>query len=75
MVIDRMSVLVLRRTRTAALFREDPALTDRVAALDAQLTALASAFDTYMDELQSGRRRFVPYEHLKLYGASAGRAD
>jgi Protein of unknown function (DUF4254) len=67
MVLDRLSVLVIRRTRTAAASVEDPACADRVPILDARLTTLTVALDSYLDELRTGRRRFVPYEHFKLY--------
>jgi Protein of unknown function (DUF4254) len=75
MVIDRITVLVIRRVRTAAMSPGEPEYAGRVPVLDSQLAALSAALDTYMEELRSGRRRFVPYEHLKLYGASARGED
>jgi Protein of unknown function (DUF4254) len=75
MVLDRLSVLVIRRARTAAASAEDPACADRLPLLEARLTTLTLALDTYLDELRSGRRRFVPYEHLKLYRSAAPSAE
>jgi hypothetical protein len=71
MVLDRLSVLVIRRARTASASSQDPAWADRVPLVESGLTTLALALDSYLDDLRSGRRRFVPYEHLKLY-RSAG---
>ncbi len=67
MVLDRLSVLVIRRARTAAASVQDPASADRVPILDSRLASLTLALDLYIDELRTGRRRFVPYEHFKLY--------
>ncbi len=63
MVLDRLSVLVIRRARTATM------CADRLPALDAQLAVLVEALDSYLEDLYAGRRRFVAYEHLKLYAA------
>jgi hypothetical protein len=68
MVLDRLSVLIIRRARTAAASRRDAAYAARGAALDAQLAALSAALDSYMDELRAGTRRFFRYQSLKLYG-------
>ncbi len=67
MVLDRLSVLVIRRVRTesASVARSDYA--GRLPELAARIAALSSAFDSYVDELQAGTRRFLPYEHFKLY--------
>jgi hypothetical protein len=68
MVLDRLSVLVIRRARTAAaLSSGDGRLADRLLMIDAQLAALTVAFDDYLEELRAGTRRFAAYEHLKLY--------
>ena len=75
MALDRLSVLVIRRARTAAAASRDPAFAERVPALEAQVAALSLAFDAYMDELRAGTKRFVPYEHLKLYRPSAASSD
>jgi Protein of unknown function (DUF4254) len=78
MVLDRLSVLVIRWVRTATASRGDPNLADRVRALEAQVGALSTALDSYMDELRAGTRRFLCYRSLKLYGsptAAAGSAN
>jgi hypothetical protein len=68
MVLDRLSVLVIRRARTASASARDATYEHRVAALDAQLAALSIALDSYMEEVRAGTRRFLRYESLKLYG-------
>jgi hypothetical protein len=74
MVLDRLSVLVIRRVRTAAASTTQSDFAGRLPELDARIAALSSAFDSYVDELQAGTRRFLPYEHFKLYrfGAAEG---
>ena len=73
MVVDRLSVLVIRRARTVSASARDDAYSDRVPALDAQLAALQAALDCYLDELRAGTRRFSAHEPLKLYlGPAAG---
>ena len=67
MVLDRLSVLVIRRARTAFASSANPAYADRIVALESQLAALCVAFDDFMDDLRAGKRRFFRYEHLKLY--------
>ncbi len=67
MVLDRLSVLVIRRARTEAAAARDGRYGERLAAVDGQLSALSEAFDAYLQELHAGTRRFVSYEHLKLY--------
>jgi hypothetical protein len=74
MVLDRLSVLVIRRARTAEASRRHPELADRVRSLDAQVGALSAALDFYMDELRAGTRRFFRYQSLKLYGPSTAPA-
>ena len=73
MVIDRLSVLVIRRVRTAELSAQDSSYAARLPALDAQLAALVTALDTYLDELRAGARRFASHDPLKLYVPPAGR--
>jgi hypothetical protein len=73
MVLDRLSVLVIRRARTLAASSRDPMYAERIPALESRLAALSRAFDSYMEDLLAGTRRFVPYEHLKLYRPSASR--
>jgi hypothetical protein len=70
MVLDRLSVVIIRRARTAVASRHDPRIVDRVWAVEAQVGALSAALDSYMDELRAGTKRFVPYQSLKLYGPS-----
>ena len=67
MALDRLSVLVIRRARTdsASTSRSDYA--DRLPELEARIDALCSALDSYVGELKAGTRRFLPYEHFKLY--------
>lgn len=67
MVVDRLSVLVIRRDRTVAASSRDAAYAVRLPALDAQLGALVTALDGYLDELRAGARRFSAHEPLKLY--------
>lgn len=74
MVLDRLSVLVIRRARTAEASSADPSCADRVPLLESRLTTLTLALDGYLDDLRSGRRRFLPYEHLKLYGSAGSSA-
>lgn len=71
MVLDRLSVLVIRRARTAAVSSRAPGVADRALALESQVVALSLALDCYMDELCDGTRRFLRYESFKLYGPSA----
>jgi hypothetical protein len=67
MVLDRLSVLVIRRARTRSASLHDANYAHRVGAVESQLAALSVAFDSYTAELRAGTRRFLPYEHLKLY--------
>jgi hypothetical protein len=76
MVLDRLSVLVIRRARTSAASGHDPrqaarVLASRVLAVEAQIGALSLAWDAYIAELRAGARRFFRYESLKLYGSAA----
>ncbi len=75
MVLDRLSVLVIRRAQTVAASRHDANYADRLPAIESQILGLSLAFDSYMEELGAGTRRFLPYEHLKLYGPSLFAAD
>jgi hypothetical protein len=70
MVLDRLSVLVIRRARMKKVASQDRYYSERVPALDRRLATLSAAYDFYMDELLAGTRRFLPYEHLKIYGSS-----
>jgi hypothetical protein len=73
MVLDRLSVLVIRRVRTAEASGRDGKLADRLGPLETQVGALSAALDSYLDELRAGTKRFLRYESLKLYSASAAR--
>jgi Protein of unknown function (DUF4254) len=67
MVLDRLSVLVIRRARTESASVAESDYAGRLPELAARVAALSSAFDLYVAELQAGTRRFLPYEHFKLY--------
>jgi hypothetical protein len=67
MVLDRLSVLVIRRARTQSQTASHPDYSERLPELEARIHALSSAFDSYVEELQAGTRQFLPYEHFKLY--------
>ncbi len=72
MALDRLSVLVIRLHQTGRAARaagpHGQALVSRLPALSGHVDALATAIDALVDDVRDGRRRFVPYEHLKLYG-------
>jgi hypothetical protein len=74
MVLDRLSVLVIRRARTTAASAGHPTFNDRIKTIESQVAGLAAALDIYLDELRAGTRRFLRYEPLKLYGPSASAA-
>ena len=67
MVMDRLSVLIIRRIRTKSATASRSDVSERLPELEARIDALSSAFDSYVEELQVGTRQFLPYEHLKLY--------
>jgi hypothetical protein len=75
MAFDRLSVLVIRLDRTEAAAISDsvdaPTFAARLPGLRRQLAALCSAIDTLLEDLRAGRRRFLLYEHLKLYAVEA----
>jgi chromosome segregation ATPase len=76
MVFDRLSVLVIRIARTAEKARssreEAERYAGRLASLQRQLAALAAALESLLRDVRAGARRFLPYEHLKLYAAQPG---
>jgi hypothetical protein len=78
MVFDRLSVLVIRITftETAADSQQaDAALyAARVPVLHQQLALLHEALEALFDDVRAGRKRFLPYQSLKLYGSAASRA-
>ena len=73
MVFDRLSVLVIRiaftesaarcRTRRSRPLRGAPA-----GAARSSLRSLQAALEALFDDVRTGRKRFVPYQSLKLYG-------
>jgi hypothetical protein len=70
MAFDRLSVLVIRVHRTELAAGEAPeagGYAARLPVLHRQLTDLAQAIDALVDDVGAGRRRFVPYQSLKLY--------
>ena len=70
MAFDRMSVLAIRldRTRRARMAgKGGDDFSRRLLRLRGQLDELALAIDALLEDVRVGRRRFVPYEHLKLY--------
>jgi hypothetical protein len=78
MVFDRLSVLVIRISFTesaASSPREDRAhFAARVPVLYEQLALLQAGLDALFDDVRTGRRRFVPYRSLKLYGSAPSHA-
>ena len=71
MVFDRLSVLVLRIHHTELAAQSDPPATNvyaqRLPVLSEQLAVLEEALDAFLAEVRAGTRRFLPYQHLKLY--------
>jgi hypothetical protein len=71
MAFDRLSVLAIRLDRTQRAARKagngGGDFRGRLLRLSGQLEELAVAIDALLDDVRAGRRRFVPYEHLKLY--------
>jgi hypothetical protein len=76
MVFDRLSVLIIRVARTAEESRSVSDGTDtyasRLPSLKRQLADLSAALETLLLDVRAGTRRFVPYEHQKLYAAQRG---
>jgi hypothetical protein len=76
MVFDRLSVLVIRLARTREMTRPDStgrdAYASRLPTLQRQLAALSGALEALLREVRNGTRRFLPYEHLKLYEPEPG---
>jgi hypothetical protein len=65
MVFDRLSVMTIR-----IHFTEVAGYRDRLAVLRDQLSVAVQALDGLFDDIGAGRKRFVPYQSLKLYGSS-----
>ena len=74
MVFDRLSVLVIRISFTesaASSPREDRDQLRGARAGAARAAALLQAgLEALFDDVRTGRRRFVPYQSLKLYGSA-----
>jgi hypothetical protein len=72
MAIDRLSVLVIRLAATEARAASGTAgarlYADRLPRLRSQLNALEGAIATLLNDLETGTRRFLAHESLKLYG-------
>jgi hypothetical protein len=77
MAFDRLSVLAIRLDRTHRAARmagnSGSDLGGRLLRLNGQLDELAAAIDALLADVRAGRRRFVPYEHLKLYAPETAR--
>lgn len=71
MALDRLTVLVIRVHRTELAAMEAPeagGYAARLPLLQRQLADLEQAIDALVDDVGAGRRRFAPYQSLKLYG-------
>ena len=82
MAFDRLSVLAIRLDRTHRAARTagngGGDFDRRLLRLSRQLDELAEAIDALLEDVRAGRRRFVPYEHFKLYAGETSlprRAD
>lgn len=73
MVLDRLSVLVIRIVRTEHAGELSRAYATRLPRLRRQLDDLATALDVLLRDVRDGTRRFLPYEPHKLYGDAAKR--
>jgi len=77
MAFDRLSVLAIRldRTHRAARMAGNGGgdFGRRLLLLSSQLDELAAAIDALLEDVRAGRRRFVPYEHFKLYAPETSR--
>jgi hypothetical protein len=74
MVFDRVSVLVIRiafTERVANSGSPDRDVYDRrLPVLYEQLSLLREALESLFDDIRAGRKRFTPYQSLKLYRAA-----
>ena len=73
MVLDRLSVLVIRVARTRDRVGSEGEGTAvharRLPSLERQLSALSIALETLIQEVGAGTRRFMLYEPMKLYSS------
>ena len=74
MVFDRMSVLVTRIAFTEQVANSESSDRDvyrlRLPVLYEQLSLMREALEALFDDVAAGRKRFVPYQSLKLYRAT-----
>lgn len=74
MVFDRMSVLVTRIAFTEQVANSESSDRDvyrlRLPVLHEQLSLMREALEALFDDVAAGRKRFVPYQSLKLYRAT-----
>jgi hypothetical protein len=75
MVFDRLSVLVIRTCFTEEAASSQRAGRDLYAArlplLHQQLAVLQEGLEALFEDVRTGRKRFLPYQSLKLYGSDA----
>jgi hypothetical protein len=67
MVFDRLAVLTIRIHFTARA--RGGGYADRLPLLRDQLELGQEALEALFDDIRAGRKRFVPYQSLKLYGS------
>jgi hypothetical protein len=71
MVFDRLSVLVIRISFTEHVANSQSTdrniYEERLPVLYEQLSLLRDALDALFDDVRAGRKRFVPYQGLKVY--------
>jgi hypothetical protein len=73
MALDRLSVLVIRLHHTELAVRSahpgSGIASSRLADLHRQLAVLVEALGVLLHDVREGRRQFLPYRSLKLYGS------
>jgi len=76
MVFDRLSVLVIRMrvTEDAASSQgvDHQLYAARLPVLQEQLALLQEGLEALFEDVRIGRKRFLPYQSLKLYGSHTG---
>ena len=79
MVFDRLSVLVIRIASTEKAARTERVDRDlwaaRLPVLQEQLSSLQAGLEALFEDVQAGRKRFVPYRSFKLYGQPESHGD